>query len=119
MSIDIEKLPAKRRFDRIYDIGCIACIQADRFSQCQAHHLNLDGKAGQVRRGDRYTIGLCPWHHQGQAILGRTVVHMTATLGPSLAHNSRAFREMYGNDTELLAIQDDLIAARELRVSGR
>ena len=54
------------RYLRIHEIGCLACRRRGWVRPCQVHHLNLDGKAGQKRRGDPYTIGLCPWHHVGE-----------------------------------------------------
>jgi hypothetical protein len=109
----------KRRCQRIQEIGCLACRQRGWFSGCQVHHLNLDGKAGQVRRGDQCTIGLCPWHHVGEPLSPLSSRDCRAKLGPSLKFQSRAFREEFGSDDELLATQDELIAQRESAVIGR
>lgn len=78
---------------------------------CQVHHLNLGGKAGQKRRGKKFSIGLCPWHHQGQPIMA-TEAQTRAALGPSLAHESRAFRQEFGTDDALLAEENELIKQR-------
>ena len=105
----------ERRFQDIYDIGCIACRKRWIFgSQCQIHHLNLNGKAGQKRRGDRYTIGLCPWHHMALVVVceGETVSKLESIFGPSLALKSKAFRAEFASDDELLAYQDELIENR-------
>lgn len=78
---------------------------------CQVHHLNLGGKAGQKRRGRRVSIGLCEWHHQGIPIMP-TEALTRATFGPSLAKESRAFRQEFGTDDVLLAEQNELIKQR-------
>lgn len=109
--------PIERRFNAIYEIGCICCRMKRHFRQCQIHHLNLGGKAGQKRRGDLFTIGLCPWHHVGEAEDGVTVGFMRALLGPSLKLESRAFRETFGNDDKLLVHQDELIAKLKARAA--
>lgn len=110
---------AMLRFQRIYEIGCLPCLQRGYFNSCQAHHLNFDGKAGQKRRGDLYTIGLCPWHHVGEPIRGWTVSECRELVGPSLKLESRAFRAEFGSDDELLAEQNRRILNAEMRVVGR
>lgn len=110
---------AIRRYQRIYEIGCLACRRLGYFNSCQAHHLNEDGKAGQKRRGDAETIGLCPWHHVGEAIRGWTRAQCRRLLGPSLALESRAFRAEFGSDDELLAEENRLIEHAESKVVGR
>jgi hypothetical protein len=83
------------------------------------HHLNFDGKAGQARRGDEYTIGLCPYHHVGEPIYGMSVEQCRDVLGPSLKLHSRAFRDEFGSDDDLLARQNELIERAERAVTGR
>jgi hypothetical protein len=109
----------QRRFGRIYEIGCLACRKRGWFNDCQAHHLNLDGKAGQKRRGDECSIGLCPWHHVGEPIGGMTAAECRRRLGPSLKLESVAFREKFGEDDELLRWQNELIEESESNVVGR
>jgi hypothetical protein len=108
-----------RRFSRIYQIGCIACMSRGLYLEpCQVHHLNTDGKAGQKRRGDDETIGLCPWHHVGDP--GK-MTERTARLikGPSYAKQSRKFRETFGSDDELLETQNRYIdQAEKLGIKG-
>ena len=107
------------RFQRIYDIGCICCrMQGWWHSPCQAHHLNLDQHAGQQRLGDDHTIGLCPWHHQGEPI-GPSQVECRAIFGPSMKHEPKAFRLHFGDDAELLRIQNGLIKLAETLKVGR
>ena len=108
-----------QRFSRIYEIGCIACLKKGWFSECQIHHLNLGGHAGQRRRGDEFTIGLCPWHHQGQSILGFSTDRMYRCFGPSLARHPTKFRDTFGIDDELLKVQNPLIDERLKNVVGR
>lgn len=100
-----------RRFGRIREIGCLACRQLGWYGAPDVHHLNLGEHAGQVRRGDEYTIGLCPWHHRG---IGKFV-----DIGPSLAKEPVKFRQRFGSDDELLAKQNELIAEAEKAVVGR
>jgi hypothetical protein len=102
----------ERRFALMHDIGCICCRRRGiRDQGIEIHHLNLDGKAGQVRLGHDYTIGLCHWHHQGGIPPGVSNREMVETFGPSLK-TSRAFREEFGDDDSLLAYQNELIAAQ-------
>lgn len=96
----------EHRFRRIKELGCICCI-VHRY--CEIHHLNLGGKAGQKRLGDEFTVGLCPWHHQGKPPTGMGQKEARAIFGPSLKLSSRAFRELYGPDSALLARQNRLI----------
>jgi hypothetical protein len=110
----------QRRFQRIYDLGCLACRRRGWFAQpCQVHHLNLDEHAGQQRLGDEYTIGLCPWHHQAQPVTGRDAEWTRTYLGPSMAAEPVKFREEFGSDLELLAEQNRLIERAEMNVVGR
>jgi hypothetical protein len=76
----------------------------------EAHHL----KDGNRRRGHRFTIGLCEWHHQGQNGSDAPLSVTTSQRGPSLAIDANAFHDLFGTDDELLALQDALL----LRVYG-
>ena len=95
------------------EIGCIACRMDGRGCvPCEKHHLLTTGRHGNgKRRGERYTIGLCPYHHRG---VGSPVDYRS----PSLAREPRAFRAKYGEDDALLAMQDRLIAAWEANNVG-
>jgi hypothetical protein len=98
----------QRRFDYLMRVGCVACrIDGKRNFNVQVHHLNAGGKAGQKRRGDMFTIPLCPWHHQGLTPQGKDSEWATNYMGPSLAKQSKAFREKYGSDDSLLAYTND------------
>jgi hypothetical protein len=111
----------EHRFRRLKELGCIACWY-ERLARPpgppEIHHLNLGGKAGQKRRGDEFTIPLCAWHHQGRLLPGRTSIDMFALFGPSLARQSRAFRERYGTDDELLSLVNRRIARLDRIATG-
>lgn len=101
------------RMDRIREIGCIACRKRGGSTQCEIHHQNLGGKAGQKCLGHDFTIGLCAWHHDGRQTLAiPTRAAHRAALGPCLKYDSREFRAEFGTDSELLAYQNELIAER-------
>lgn len=97
------------RYALIQQMGCVACREHDIFSMCDVHHLNSGGHAGQVRRGNQSTIGLCPYHHRGIWRSEIKLQHMIDEYGPSLALTPRRFRERYGSDDELLAKVDNWI----------
>jgi hypothetical protein len=62
------------------------------------------------RRGHRFTISLCPWHHRGiRPNTSRTVRETREMLGPSLALTPTSFTLHYGTDDELLALQNTLV----------
>lgn len=103
----------ERRFYRIREIGCLACRKKGYRSAPDVHHLNLGGHAGQKRRGDEFSIGLCPYHHRGVA----PFANARAVLGPSLALEPRRFREVFGSDDALLAWQNRLIRDAEERAA--
>jgi len=109
----------QRRFRRIYEIGCLACRKFGWFSECQVHHLNLDEHAGQKRLGDEATIGLCPWHHQGQPLGSMTAAQCRRCVGPSMQAEPSRFREVFGSDVDLLRRQNELINQAEMNVVGR
>lgn len=90
--------------------GCIPCIKHEKFSLATVQHVT----AGFKRLGHRHTYGCCPWHHFGTPFTdGRGVTmarhEMEALIGPSLAFNRRAYKEFYGSEELLIAVQDWLI----------
>jgi hypothetical protein len=101
------------RFEVLRNIGCIAC-RIDGHSvpcgQVEIHHLNTGGNAGMKRRGDAYTVPLGAWHHRAQAAISYTATQAENIWGPSLARNSKAFRDRYGKDDDLLALVDKCVA---------
>lgn len=99
------------RFDAIREVGCIACRMRGLARFAEIHHLTVGGRHGQKRRGHDATIGLCPWHHRGENTSGER--DPAALYGPSYAHQPRAFRETFGSDEALLAMQNELIEGRK------
>lgn len=95
----------QRRFYRFVDVGCVACLQLEppRYSVPEVHHLLSGGR----RRGHRYSIPLCPWHHRGNGVQGGAKV---AIFGPSLARSPENFRLHFGSDEDLLEMTDALVA---------
>lgn len=96
-----------RRFAALRNLGCLTCPGC---GQVEIHHLNKGGHAGQERRGDEFTIPLGKWAHRGEPRFGYTASEMEQEFGPSLARQSKAFREKYGDDDFLLAKANRLIA---------
>lgn len=105
------------RLERITRGECVCChlnnslgrVRA-AFHGCDAHHLLSGGR----RRGHRFTIGACPWHHRGvRPYRQMTDKDATEIHGPSLAHGSRPFHDFYGSDDELLALQNCLLDGTE------
>jgi hypothetical protein len=108
--------PEKRRMAQVAELGCLCCRQLTyltpkigEWAPAEVHHL-LDG--GQ-RRGHLFTIGLCAWHHRGVLRYGYCRQGMDEEFGPSLAHGTRPFRERWGTDEQLLAMQNRLIELLE------
>lgn len=101
------------RFTAIREIGCIACRKhgVGGIVPPQVHHLNFGDRHGGKRLGDEFTVGLCPWHHMGQPFDGMWPGQCRDKFGPSWERDPRAFREMFGSGEELLAMQNELIAA--------
>ena len=104
------------RFHAIKIIGCLACRKNESLgfvmiAACaEIHHHNFGGKAGGKRLGDECTSGLCPWHHRGVPPFPRmTKTQATKLYGPSMAEQSKLFRETYGDDETRLKEQNDLI----------
>lgn len=105
------------RFTAIYAIGCICCLMAGRPGRApEVHHLTETGRHGHKRRGHRFTIGLCPWHHQAVPPTGMTDADAAAILGPSYKLHARKFRLRFGSDDQLLALQDQLIALKVIEM---
>jgi hypothetical protein len=101
---------------RIKEIGCIACRKEGRLEvPCEVHHV-LDGGR---RMGHDHTVGLCPWHHRGEAPLNMPATDEVAFFyGPSMALHRRRFDKVYGSQSELVRIQDRFIAELEDNTIG-
>jgi hypothetical protein len=111
-SLPAPTLAEQGRFDAFRRIGCVACRQRGVFHRADVHHLLRGGK----RRGHRYTIPLCPWHHRGILPGGArerfALLDFEMVYGSSLAHDAPAFHHWFGSDEKLLAITDKLLAER-------
>lgn len=96
----------RARFDEIKTGRCVACWQRGITTiGCDAHHLLSGGR----RRGHEYSVALCAHHHRGIPFDGVTGPQMRSLYGPSLMDGSKRFREAYGTDDELLALQERMI----------
>jgi hypothetical protein len=95
------------RFREFQGIGCIACRQRGVFSYADVHHLLSGGK----RRGDQYTIPLCPWHHRGMPPAEVNEKEAVRYYGPSLAKQPKLFRAVFGDDGDLLEKVEKLLCA--------
>src|SRR5688572_27253089 len=82
-------------------IRCVACWDSGGLTcgSTEVHHLI----SGSRRRGHTFTVPLGRWHHQGIPLPGYSVTQMQLVFGPSLKLQSKAFRDRYGTDDELLA----------------
>lgn len=88
------------------DIGCVACcLDGVLGVPGEVHHLLSGGR----RISHLASVLLCEWHHRGILPDGRKAAEYMAVHGPSLAHHPRLFRSAYGDEEELLAIQDALL----------
>jgi hypothetical protein len=97
-----------------WDFGCVPCLVwaragnmplADVAMVCEYDHK----KSGNIRRGHRFGYAACPWHHRQVVADGWNHAHMRSHFGPSLMDGSRLFRETYGDDDFLIALQDELL----------
>ena len=103
-----------RRFARLQEIGCVAClIEGVGYQPCDIHHI-VDKGYREHSGGDNATIGLCPWHHRGLIPDQLTKKETEEMLGPSMALQKRAFIKRYGTERELLAIVDEIVNADNL-----
>jgi hypothetical protein len=104
----------RARWDRIKDPdfgpGClVAHILGIGWLPAEIHHFTVGGRHGQKRRGHDYTIGLNQWSHRGIPLPGWTAEECAARLGPSYAQEPAAFRERFGSDDDLLALQNAIL----------
>ena len=93
--------------DAINSFGCIACwLDGYDETPCVVHHM----LSGNRRIGHHATIGLCPAHHH-RSTSGLSVSKCIA-IGPSWHEQRREFRARYGSDTELVAMQSEVIGVQ-------
>jgi hypothetical protein len=99
----------QRRYDALQRIGCIACyLMGYPGIPCDVHHI-VDKGYRKHSGGNSATIGLCPYHHRGQPLEGRTAVYMRHMYGPSLALEAKEFSYQYGSQRDLLAKVNELL----------
>jgi len=77
----------KIRFDKLRQIGCIACSKRGLFSEPVIHHIRNHTGLG-LRPPHTDTIPLCPKHHN----MGNESVHL----------NKKKFYSLFGTEYELL-----------------
>ena len=98
----------------IRDLGCTACslYGVPGRVPCEKHHLNEGDQPGRKRRGERFTVGLCQWHHVGRCLCGgialidRDCDMCHVKRGPSWRWHKREFLDTFGDGDQLLAVQD-------------
>lgn len=99
----------QKRFEALLKAGCLACLQrVQLFRVPEIHHL----LSGNKRRGHRFSVPLCSYHHRNVPIGPMSLKEHRELLGPSLAKESKAFREEFGSDDELLERANRIIARR-------
>ena len=110
------KLPfmtREERYRRLFEHGCIACklfCGGWVYKAPQMHHI-VNQSYRKHQGGDRATLPLCPWHHQGQPDEGFTEIEMQIQYGPSLALDAKLFRAVFGAEDTLLDTVDKAIGA--------
>lgn len=77
----------KDRFDKLRQLGCIACSKKGIFSEAVIHHIRRFTGVG-LRPPHDKTIPLCPQHHN----MGNESIHL----------NKKKFEELFGNELDLL-----------------
>lgn len=98
-----------RRDFAIRDLGCTACFMSNASSPCEKHHLNEGDQPGRKRRGEKFTVGLCQWHHIGKCACMNAITDCAAckrVFGPSWRHHKREFIDTFGDGDALLAEQN-------------
>ncbi len=93
-SMEVKRLP------------CIPCVkwgvQIQPFCT-EADHANEQQLAGHKRRGDKAQLPSCGWHHRGLLLPGWSRADMAVNYGPSMAHEQKRFRQVFGTDDEMIA----------------
>lgn len=77
----------KERFDKLKQIGCMACAKRGLFSEPIIHHIRKHTGLS-LRPPHTDTIPLCPQHHN----MGNESVHL----------NKKVFTALFGTELELL-----------------
>ena len=77
----------KERFEKLKQIGCIACQKKGLFNDAVIHHIRRFTGIG-LRPPHDKTIPLCPQHHN----MGNESIHL----------NKKKFEELFGTELHLL-----------------
>lgn len=77
----------KERFDKLRQLGCVACSKKGIFSEPIIHHIRRFTGVG-LRPSHDKTIPLCPQHHN----MGNESIHL----------NKKKFEKLFGNELDLL-----------------
>lgn len=102
----------RARIDAIKSKGCLACLQLgfehdENAPQPDAHHL----LSGGIRIGHEATVALCKWHHSARlTVEGWDHLAHLFNLGATLLQHPAQFREQFGDDDALLAMQEAVLA---------
>lgn len=99
----------RARMNSIKEEGCVIARHLGvGWLPAEIHHLNQGGRHGGRRLGHAFTVGLNPWSHRGVPLDGWTAERCREVLGPSMAREPRAFRELW-SDELLLEMQNRLL----------
>lgn len=106
----------RQRFQAMQELGClISFVFRNRpHTVGEVHHLVEGGR----RLGHQQTLYLHPWYHRGVPPMvweGARMVQLSAVdaglrYGPSMALHPAEFRQQYGSQQDLLAMQNELVA---------
>lgn len=99
------------------DGRCVACHIHGKATRMdlERHHFTSGGHHGQKRMGDANVIGLCRYHHQSVPLMFHSDAEMVAEYGPSFKEHANAFRETFGRQEQLLAVQMQMLEESEAR----
>ena len=104
-------MKVEMRYAAMSEIRCV--VGADRGVDCPAperHHLLTTGFHGNgKRRGDRYTVAICGYHHRGEHASGSGLAE-AFHWGTNLADNAKAFRAEWPDDRLLAETNKQLRA---------
>lgn len=100
----------EKRYAALRQLGCIACsINGFYAGHAESHHL-VDKGYRKHSGGNQATIPLCAWHHRGEPWMDFPVSYMRERFGPSMKLESKAFREEFGSQRDLLAKVNEMIS---------
>ena len=88
----------KERFDKLKQIGCIACLKFGKITEAIIHHIRKNTGLS-LRPPHTDTIPLCPEHHN----MGNESVHL----------NKKAFVSIFGTEQELLLLTNQKLEQLE------